>query len=340
VAMFRDVSERRRIEESLRLSEAKYRSYVENATEGVFVTDGSGRYVEVNAAASGITGYSKDELLRMSITDLQVDEPDENEKRCLREFLETGSTRSEKRFKRKDGSIRWWTVDAVRVSGDISLALARDVTERRRQEQLIKSHLEEKELILKEVHHRVKNNLGTVKSLLHLQSSIIEDRRAVDALDDTERRVDSMMILYEKLYMSSNYGETSLKAYLSSLIDQIIRNFPNHEAIRISEQLSDFQLDAKRLQTLGIIVNEIITNIMKYAFIGRSGGSISVRGTLEGNLVSLSIQDDGNGMPESVDFDHSTGFGLRLIKELTRQIDGAIGLERGNGTRIVLEFER
>jgi len=340
VAMFRDVSERRRIEESLRLSEAKYRGYVENATEGVFVTDGSGRYVEVNAAAADITGYSKDELLRMSITDLQVDEPDEYEKKCLRDFLETGSTRSEKRFKRKDGSIRWWAVDAVRIAEGISLALARDVTERRHQDQLIKSHLAEKELILKEVHHRVKNNLGTVKSLLHLQSAIIEDRRAIDALDDTERRVDSMLLLYEMLYMSSNYGEASLKVYISSLVDQIIRHFPNHEVVRIDKHLNDFDLDVKRLQVLGIIVNEIITNIMKYAFVGRSGGSISVTGTLAGDRVSLSIQDDGNGMPESVDFDHSTGFGLRLIKELTRQIDGSIGLERGNGTRIVLEFAR
>ena len=164
-----DVTERKVKEERIRLDEAKYRIYVENATEGVFATDKSGNYVEVNKAASHITGYSEDELLRMNIVDFLVDEPDEKELRCIRDFLETGSMKSEKRFKHKDGSIRWWAVDAVRISDGLSLAFARDTTERRRQEQLIQSHLAEKELILKEVHHRVKNNMGTIKSLISVQ---------------------------------------------------------------------------------------------------------------------------------------------------------------------------
>ena len=94
------------------------------------------------------------------------------------------------------------------------------------------------------------------------------------------------------------------------------------------------------MQPLGLIVNELITNILKYAFAGRAEGTIAVSASLEANLVSLSIADDGNGMPESIDFENSTGFGLLLVKALTKQLKGRIGIERGKGTKIVLEFEK
>ncbi len=323
----------------IRLNEAKYRIYVENATEGVFATDKSGNYVEVNRAASQITGYSEDELLRMNIADFLVDEPDEKELRCIRDFLETGSMKSEKRFKHKDGSIRWWAVDAVRISDGLSLAFARDTTERRRQEQLIQSHLAEKELILKEVHHRVKNNMGTIKSLISVQKMSLTDPTAIAALNDTLGRIDSMEILYERLYLSSAYFELSVKEYLHTLIDQVVNLFPDSGKIRIEENIQDFSLDIKRLQSIGIIVNEILTNIMKYAFTGRDGGTIAVSCSSSGGGISLSVYDNGIGMPETFDLDTAPGFGLTLIKMLTKQLDGSMRIDRREGTDFILEFK-
>lgn len=327
-------------EERMRLNEAKYRIYVENSTEGVFATDESGNYLEVNKAASRITGYSEEELLRMNIADFLVDEPDEKELRCIREFLETGSTKSEKRYKHKDGSIRWWAVDAVRISDKLSLAFARDITERKQQERLIESHLAEKELILREVHHRVKNNMGTIRSLISVQKMALTDPTAIAAFNDTLGRIDSMEVLYELLYLSSAYFELSVKEYLHTLIDQVVGLFPNSTKIKIAEDIHEFSLDIKRLQSIGIIVNEILTNIMKYAFTGREGGTISVSCSSTPDGISLSIHDNGNGMPENFDLDKSPGFGLMLIKMLTKQLDGSMRIDCREGTNFVLEFKK
>jgi len=200
--------------------------------------------------------------------------------------------------------------------------------------------LAEKELILKDVHHRIKNNMSTVQGLLFLQAGTLKDSVSAAALEDGANRIQSMMVLYDKLYRSAAYDELSVSEYLSTLIDEIISNFPNAESFRVEKRLGDFVLGSGTLQPLGLIVNELITNILKYAFAGRTEGTIAVSASLEANLVSLSIADDGNGMPESIDFENSTGFGLLLVKALTKQLKGSIGIERGKGTKIVLEFEK
>jgi two-component sensor histidine kinase len=212
--------------------------------------------------------------------------------------------------------------------------------ENREEREKMRVLLAEKELILKDVHHRIKNNMSTMSGLLSLQAGSLKDPVAVSALGDAGNRIQSMMLLYDKLYKSTAYGELSIAEYLSSLIDDIVSNFANAGAIRVEKKLEDFVLEVRLLQPLGLIVNELLTNIMKYAFAGRAQGIITVSASLEDGLVSLAIADDGSGMPESIDFENSSGFGILLVKALTQQIKGSIGIERGSGTRILLEFRR
>jgi two-component sensor histidine kinase len=127
---------------------------------------------------------------------------------------------------------------------------------------------------------------------------------------------------------------------LLSLVDEIIGNFPNGNMVKVEKNIGDFILDVKRLQPLGIIINELITNVMKYAFKGRESGLITVSATDTDGHVAISIQDNGNGIPESINFENSTGFGLHLVRILTQQLNGTIEIERGNGTKIVLEIEK
>jgi PAS domain S-box-containing protein len=215
-----------------------------------------------------------------------------------------------------------------------------DITEKERDDKLIKKLLDEKEIILQEVHHRIKNNMNIVKSLLHLQARSISDEKAISAFSDTEHRLDSMIVLYEELYGTSTFGELSIRKYLSHLVDETVMNFPGRERISIAKEIEDFNLDVKRLLSVGIILNELLTNIMKYAFIGKNRGKIDIISFVSGNLITIAIKDDGNGIPENVDFENSTGFGLTLVKMMTKQIDGTIKIERGTGTNVVLEFER
>lgn len=198
--------------------------------------------------------------------------------------------------------------------------------------------LAEKELILKEVHHRIKNNMNTIGSLLSLQASALPEPAAVAALTDAGNRIRSMSLLYDRLYRSIDYSELSVKDYLSTLADEIVSNFPNRGIVKLEKQLQDFSLDARRLQPLGIIVNELITNTMKHAFRGRPSGVITIAATRDGGRIVVSIQDDGVGIAEPLAPDRHAGFGLQLVNALAAQLGGTIRTEADHGTRIVLDF--
>jgi len=197
----------------------------------------------------------------------------------------------------------------------------------------------EKELLLKEVHHRIKNNMRTMMNLLSLQSSVLKDSPAVTALQDARSRMQSMGVLYEKLYRSEDFREISIKDYLPPLIDEIVGVFPHNEMVKIETEIADFSLSARLLSPLGIIVNELVTNAMKYAFTGRTTGTIRVSAASKNNRATLVFEDNGCGIPESIDIENSTGFGLQLIGMLTKQLKGTIRLDRQHGSRFILEFD-
>ena len=222
------------------------------------------------------------------------------------------------------------------VVGIIGVIL--DISERKASEEKIRQLLAEKEIIMKEVHHRIKNNMTTISELLHLQADTVKDPSASAALKDACIRVQSMAILYDKLFQSVEFKELSARTYLIPLIDQIVSNFSGSADITVEKHIEDFQLDAKRLQTLGIIINEVITNIMKHAFRGRNSGIITISASLTENIISVIINDNGVGIPESVTFDNSPGFGLTLVAILIQQISGTVRIERRQGTSIILEF--
>jgi len=204
--------------------------------------------------------------------------------------------------------------------------------------EVINALLVEKEILLKEVHHRIKNSMNIVSSLLSLQARTVSEPGAVSALEDARYRIQSMSVLYDKLYRSADFSELNMKGYLSTLIDEVIANFPNSRCVWTEKNIQEFNFDAKRLQSIGIIINELLTNIMKYAFDGKERGLITVSAMNVNGHVAISVQDDGIGMPESVNLENSTGFGLQLVRALTQQLDGMIRIERGNGTKVVLEF--
>lgn len=221
-----------------------------------------------------------------------------------------------------------------------TFGISRDVTDRRQAEERVKSLLAEKEILLKEVRHRVKNNMSTICSLISLQAEAARDPAVVAALRDVGGRIQSVMLVYEKLGRSEEGSEAAVDEFLSPFVDEIVAGFPSGARVRVEKDIGGFALDTKAMQTLGMIVNELITNVMKYAFVGRGSGSISVSAALSGGLVRLAIRDNGVGMPESVGFEASSGLGLVLVGMLAKQLKGEIRVERREGTEVILEFER
>jgi two-component sensor histidine kinase len=212
--------------------------------------------------------------------------------------------------------------------------------ERHRAEAKVRSMLAEKDMILKEVHHRIKNNMNTLISLLNLQAGTLSDKNAIAALEEAGSRVRSMMLLYDQLAHSANFMETPVQKYLSTVVDKIAATFTDSGHITLEKHLDDFVMDSRRLQTLGIIINELLTNSMKYAFVGRTTGTLRIFATLLGDRVQVRVQDDGIGIPETVDLKQSSGLGLQLVHALAEQLDGTVSIERKGGTTVTLEFAK
>jgi PAS domain S-box-containing protein len=210
--------------------------------------------------------------------------------------------------------------------------------ERKQAEEEIQRQLSEKEILLKEVHHRIKNNIAAVESLLFLHSQSTTNPEALAVLQDAIGRVGSMRILYDKLLLSEDYKDISVKKYLEDLIDTIIAIFPSQAKIMLAKQIADFHLDCKRLFPLGIIINELLTNKMKYAFIDRKTGKIKISLKKAKDHVTLTIQDNGSGLPDGFDIDKAKGFGLMLVKMLSQQLGGSFSMEKQAGTRCTVEF--
>jgi PAS domain S-box-containing protein len=210
---------------------------------------------------------------------------------------------------------------------------------RKQAEDEILKLLSEKEIILKEVHHRIKNNMNTISNLLRIQAEDQENPEIKKVMFDAEGRVLSMMVLYDKLYRSADFEKMPIAEYLPALVDEILANFPERMTVKIEKQIDDFILDVNILQPLGIIINELLTNTMKYAFKGRKDCLITISAKLSGRNISIIIQDNGKGLPESFDPDKPGGFGMQLVSILTEQIGGHIRIERGEGTKFVLEFD-
>jgi len=213
-----------------------------------------------------------------------------------------------------------------------------DISELKESEEKVKTLLGEKELLLREVHHRIKNNMNTIRGLLTLQVAAERNPDAAASLRDAESRIQSMIMLYDRLDRTENFREMSIKEYLEPLIREIVGSFNNSGMVTIKTDIDDFILDVQNLSPIGIIVNELITNIMKYAFPGNNSGTIWVSASHIRGVVSLHIRDNGAGIPDSIDFKKSTGFGLDLVAMLTEQIGGSIRIERGNGTGFLIEF--
>jgi PAS domain S-box-containing protein len=218
------------------------------------------------------------------------------------------------------------------------LFLLHDISDLKAAQETVKRLLEEKELLLQEVHHRIKNNMSTMSSILSLHADALSDPAAKAALMDARSRMQSMMVLYSKLYIAPAIGALNAEFYLSPLIEKIHGTFENAGKVTLSRRFGDFDLDGRTLFSVGLIVNELLTNAMKYAFEGRESGSITVSMGIDGADVVLDVVDDGVGFPDAADPRVSGGFGLGLVRILLTQLRGAMTVDRERGTRFRLRF--
>ena len=345
-----DINERKRAEaqreatlEALRESEDRYRDLVENSQDLICTHDLEGKVLSINEAAVRLTGYPLDDLLTMNMVDLLMPEVRHLFKAYLAEIQAKGWAHGTMRVQTASGEPRYWEFHNTLRTKDVAIpvvrGVGRDITERERAEKEIKRQLAEKEVLLKEVHHRIKNNIASIGGLISLHMQSVTNPEAIAVLQDAIGRVNSMRILYDKLLITEDYRDISVKNYVESLADAVLALFPDRAKIKLEKQIADFQLDPKQLFPLGLIINELITNKMKYAFIDREAGLITISLKNIASHVTLDIRDNGNKLPAGFDIDKTKGFGLMLVKMLSQQLGGSFSMEKQAGTRCTVEFD-
>jgi two-component sensor histidine kinase len=216
---------------------------------------------------------------------------------------------------------------------EVNRALQSEISERKRAEDRISASLQEKEVLLKEIHHRVKNNLQIISSLLNLQARSMAHPDALTAFRDSQSRVRSMALIHEKLYQSQDLARIDFAAYVRELAGYLFRSYhSNVAAIQLRVNIRDVFLSIERAAPCGLIISELVSNALKYAFPdGRKGEIVIELRPRQQDTYVLSVRDTGVGFPRDVDFRHTPSLGLRIVNILTDQLGGTISLHNNAG---------
>ncbi len=346
-ALEEEMSDRKQAEEALRESEERYRTFFEQDSDGVVILDPeTAKPIEFNDQVCRQLGYSKEEFALLRVSDIEAKETAKETQAHIQKIQSEGYDDFETLQRTKQGEIRHVHVTAqvIEIAGrPVYHCIWRDITDRKKAEEQIKASLKEKEVLLSEIHHRVKNNMQVIISLLNLQAGKIEDKKYADMLKESQNRILSMALVHEQLYQSKDFANIDFGKYIKGLVNGL---FTSHgvdtNKIKLNIDINDISFDLENAIPCGLIINELVSNSLKHAFPQEKQGNIIVglRSINEDGIV-LTVKDDGVGIPEDLDMEQTDTMGLQLVKVLAeQQLDGKINLDRTNGTQFNIKFKR
>ncbi|MBU7019374.1 MAG: PAS domain S-box protein [Theionarchaea archaeon] len=346
--IFRDVTESKRAEKELQESEEKYRTLVEQSLQGIAIAHGIPPHlVFMNTALPEMLGYTTEELLSLNAqATVNLVHP-EDQSFFLEQYqnlLEGNPPLPPYEFRliRKDGTICWLEIHASRIEycGEPAIhAVFMDITDRKKAEKQIKASLKEKEILLREIHHRVKNNLQVVSSLLNLQSEHIKDSQYTEMLKESQNRIRTMALIHEKLYQSENLANIDISEYIISVVHGLIRSYNVDERITFSIDVEDIPLSVDAAIPCGLIINELVSNCLKHAFPDKRKGVVTIALRQIQGTNELVVKDNGVGIPDALDFRNMETLGLDLVVTLAeKQLNGTITLDKTGGTAFSIRF--
>lgn len=347
VAFIRDITEEKKVRRQLKKSEERWQRLVQNNPQPVQIVQ-DGEIVFINRAGSELYGASgPEELVGRTITDFSHPETlEEIEERKQKLENEQYIEPSEHKIIKLDGSVRYIEAHSIPIvfEGDIAVqTVLYDLTEREKQQKMVRSSLKEKEMLLKEIHHRVKNNLSVISGLLELQAMNTDDRSTLDTLRDSQQRIQSMAMIHEKLYQSEALSNIGFDVYLKELVESITRTYNTGErSVDIMFDLQDVSLDLDQAIPCSLIVNEVIVNCYKHAFDGLKDGKITITSAFDNPELTIKVKDNGSGLPEDFAISDQQSLGMTLVQTLARQLGGEIDFASNDeaGTTFELRFTK
>jgi PAS domain S-box-containing protein len=336
-----DISSRKQLEN-------RFRQVVESAPNAMVMIDATGRIAMVNTQAEKVFGYERAEMLGQSIEFLVPERFRSHHPALRTAFFSDPHSRPMGAGRdlyglKKDGSefpVEIGLNPIETEEGEMVLSAIVDISDRKQKEERIHAALKEKDTLLGEIHHRVKNNLQVIHSLLDLQSDLVTDEKVLGVLRESQNRIRSMALIHQTLYESKDFVQVDFSNFLETLAPTLISSYGvDSDRVTLSIDAVEVLLPINAAIPCGLVVNELISNALKHAFRDGRTGTISIGLALEpdGRAV-LSVSDDGVGMPRGLDLAQTTTLGLQLVALLTDQLGGELEIQRADPTRFILRF--
>lgn len=315
----------------------------------MIVVNQHGQIVRANQIAEATFGYHTNELIGQSVEVLIPDRFRGHHPNYRRGFMSEATARPmglgrDLSGLRKDGSefpVEIGINPVATGEGTLVLSVILDLSERKQAEKRIQDALSQKDLLLREVHHRVKNNLQVIHSLLDLQALRLTDHDTIGVLRDSQNRIRSMSLIHQTLYQSSNFARVDFQRFLDELVPSLIESYRSVVGqVNIDIDAHEVKLPINEAIPCGLVINELVSNALKHGFARGHGGTINVSVLAsEDDVVEIAVSNDGHPIPEDLSLDELGTLGFQLVRLLTRQLDGTLDIQRAGPTRFSLRFQ-
>ena len=347
VSVHEDITKRKNTEAKLASQEKLYRTLVETIPHVIWVANRAGKKIFINRAWKELTGRNvADSLGDKWAASLHPDDAEELLEKWRRAYKSGGQYRGECRFKTKEGPYKTTTFIGMPVrntSGEITnwVGINMDITERKLMEEQIKASLKEKEALLNEVHHRVKNNLQIISSLLDMSSMKTENQETITLFEESRNRVDSIANIHSQLYESERFDEVDMGKHIHGLAGNLLKIYSKEKTVTIDIKSTNVYLPVPQAVPCALVLNELISNSLKHAFRDEQQGIISISmQQLSDNIILVKIKDNGIGIPQEIDIDRTKSLGLKLTRNIVhKQLNGKIEVINNKGTTFIIKFK-
>jgi len=336
-------------EKELKKREKLLSLVTDNMLNVVGQIDAEGTFQYISPSIKTILGYDPGEILGESVFKfINLTHPQDQIK-VSSAFMEATTSflpgEVQHRFKRADGSYIWIEslgnplFDEENQYKGVVFSMT-DIDSLKTAEENLKTSLEDKELLLRELHHRVKNNMQIISSLLSLQSQHIQDKRDLKIFKSSQNRVKTMSLIHEELYSSQDFSHINLSEYIRNLTKELLTSHIGDPGrVQLTVNVEDIKMELETAIPLGLLINEIVANSVNHAFPHHQKGEIIVDLQRDGDAFILKISDNGIGIPKHIDFEKAETLGFQLVNNLVNQLDGEIEMQTNNGTTFIVKFK-
>jgi PAS domain S-box-containing protein len=342
----REIAAHIRTRQRLNANQKYIRLLIDSSLDMIFACDENGKITEFNTAAQRTFGYSLQEIMGKDISVLYSDKEFSAKVREL--IFQDGNYMGEVEHIKKNGQTfpAYISVSLLKNErGEIigTMSISRDITSMKEAEEHLKKSVYEKEILLKEIHHRVKNNMQVISSILKLQSDYVKDKKTVELLNECRNRISSMALIHAFLYMANDFANVDFSTYVTNIANNLQQSYvSSNKKITLQIDIPKVNLHIDDAIPCGLIINELLSNSFKYAFVKKKKGVVGISVKVKKENIILAIWDNGVGFPSDVDYKNTKSLGLQLVNALCHQLGGKIKMEskRNKGTQYIIAFKK